>query len=55
MILNQNGFTLGDEHERMDTLVKEIELFTAEQADVEEWLCSQVKNLIVLSELKKKI
>ena len=49
-ILNQNGFTLGEDTERMDTLVKGIEMFTAEQADVEVWICYQVKNLTKPSE-----
>lgn len=50
MILNQNGFTIGDDNAGLDALAKGIELFTVEPADIEEWLCSQAKNLKMSSE-----
>ena len=49
-ILNQNGFTIGEDNAGLDALAKGIELFTVEPVDIEEWLCSHVKNLKMPSE-----
>jgi death-on-curing family protein len=40
MILNHNGYTLGNDTIEMTGLVQGIALFTVEQGDVEEWLRS---------------
>lgn len=50
MILNQNGLTLEYDKEEMDAQVRGIELFIVEQADIEKWLWSRVKNLKMPSE-----
>ena len=43
MILFNNGYTLDGNDADMTALVQGIELFTVEQADVEEWLRSNYK------------
>jgi death-on-curing family protein len=40
MILSSNGYTIEDRDDEMTALVEGIALFTVEQADIEEWLCS---------------